>query len=138
MITFKSGLSKKEKVVVADILSEIVDLYQDFYVTKNNLRLYLRDNPDVLFDCLRKGDKIAFSEDGIAVVVGYSDNTDRKYVKFLVKEDKIAVDLMKVISWNIKGDIYLKIKKNNPLRKVLGECSPFRKRQNDCRGGHTS
>lgn len=118
MIVFKNGLSQKEKKDISATLEDLVDLYGDFYITKNNLRLYIKENQDVLFDSIKKGDKIVFSDDGIAVVIGFSDNMNRKYVRILGRDEKSIVDLLKVINWNLKCDLYLKIKKNNPLRKI--------------------
>ena len=119
MIRFKTGLSKKEKKEVSFLLFELTDIYSDFYITKNNLRLFIKENQDILFECLRRGDKIAFSEGGLGVIVGFSDKASRKYLKILTKTDKDVDSLIKIISWNLDCDLYVKIKKNNPLREVL-------------------
>jgi len=119
MIVFKTGVSNKEKKEIISILAENVDLFSDFYITKNNLRLSIKENLPVLFDCLKKGDKIAFDENGVGIIVGYSDNAPRKYLKILAKKDKDVEALVKIISWNIKEDLWVKIKKNNPMRKIL-------------------
>jgi len=120
MIIVKSQLNKKERESLEFTLQEYSDIYGDFYITKDNLRLFLKENPDVLFDCLKKGDKIAFGEStGFAVVFGYSDNANRKYLKLLTKSDESSDKLIKVIQQNVSNDLYAKIKKNNPIRKVL-------------------
>lgn len=119
MINFKTGCSKKEQQELSSLILEITDVYGDFYITKNNLRLFIRDNISVLFDCLKKGDKVAWFEDGMAVVTGYSDNMPRKYLKVLAKTEDDAVKLIKIISWKVKDDLYIKIKKNNPLKGSL-------------------
>ena len=119
MITFKSVLSDKEKKHVASLLCELTDLYGDFYITRNNLRLFIKENRNVLFECLKKGDKIAFNETGMAVICGFSDKANRKYVKFLTKDNKDIEKLIKVIGWNLDCDLYVKVKKNNPQNKVL-------------------
>lgn len=119
MIAFKSGLSKKEKQEIVSLLYELKDVYGDFYITRNNLRLFIKENPDTLFDCLKKGDFIAFTEKGVGIVTGFSDKSNRKYLKILAQDDATVSDLIKVISWNTKCDLHFKIKKNNPLKKVL-------------------
>jgi hypothetical protein len=120
MNVFKeNGLSKKEEAQIFGMFQEVNDVYSDFYVTKDNLRLFIRDNPNVLFEGLKKGDKIALNEKGILVVVGYSDNSPRKYLKILVRELKDVDGLLKTIYWNIKTDVYCKVKNNNPLKDVL-------------------
>lgn len=119
MITFKSVLSDKEKKHITSLLSELTDEYGDFYVTKNNLRLFIRENPDVLFESLKRGDKIAFNDHGMAVVCGFSDKADRKYVKILTKNLTDIGNFVKVICWNVTCDLFIKVKQNSPQRDVL-------------------
>lgn len=119
MILFKSHLSKKEKTKINSLLYEITDLYADFYITKNNLRLFVKDNVNILFDDLKKGDKIAFDNKGIAIVTGFADKVNRKYIKILCEDSAHAINYIKVIDWNLKCDLYIKIKKNNPLKDEL-------------------
>jgi len=120
MINYKTGiLSKKEKSKILSILETYTDLYSDGYITKNNIRLFLKENPNILFECIRKGDKIAYDETGIAIIIGFSDNASRKYLKILSKDEKVADNLMKRISWDIDCDLWWKGKLNNPIKKVL-------------------
>jgi hypothetical protein len=120
MITFKTGLAKNEVSTVKTLVDEIVDTYSDFYITKNNLRLMIKDNFDVLLDCLKKGDKIAFDDSGMTVITGYSDKSPRKYLKILVKDIKHVAPLLKILFWNVKErEVYIKLKNNNPLKNYL-------------------
>jgi len=120
MIVLKQGISEKEKRIIENILRENIDLFGDFYSTKDNIRISLRDNPDVLFDYLKKGSQIAYepdNESGIALVL--KEKGFRTYIKMLTKDEKLASDLLKIINWNTKTDLFVKIKKNNPLLKVF-------------------
>jgi hypothetical protein len=120
MIQFKSGLAKKEIPEISSILIDLVDKYGDFYITRNNLRLFIKDNFDVLCDCLKKGDKIVFGPNGIVIVTGYSDNSPRKYLKILTKDLKDVEPLLQVMFWNLKEkEVYIKLKNNNPLKDFL-------------------
>ena len=120
MIKFVTQISKKDKKALDSILQEYVDVFSDFYMTKQNLRLFIKDNRHLLFDALKGGDKIAFSEDdGLAFVTGWSDNMERKYLKILAKDNESANKLLKVLLWNIDTDLYIKIKKNNPILSTL-------------------
>lgn len=121
MITYKTGqTSKKEKEIINNILMEYIDLYKDVYITKNNLRLFLKENSELMYESLSKGDKIVFDDNlGLIFIYGYSDKASRKYLKILAKDDKSADKLLKVLSWNLKIDLYAKIKKTNPIRRVL-------------------
>ena len=127
MIIFKKGkLSKKEEAIISGILGEIPSIYSDFYITRDNLRLAIKENLNLLFENLEKGDFIIYSEEeGIVVLTGFSDKSDRKYLKILSNSIEDACKLLKVVNWYIKPELFVKIKKNNPIRKAL-EMSGFR------------
>lgn len=122
MILYKSGqIGKKEKFFIAGILLEINDLYGDFYLTKERMRLYLKENSELLFEALKKGDKIVYEEElGVIFVTGWSDNFPRKYVKILAKDTHSADKLIKRMLWELKNtNLFIKIKLNNPIRQIL-------------------
>jgi len=120
MYIVKEGASKKEKILIDRILYNCIDLYGDFYSTKNNIRISLRDNMDVLFSYLRKGSKFAYeldNEKGIALII--KEKGFRTYLKILTRDEKFASNLLKIINWNISEDLYCKLHKNNPLIKIF-------------------
>ncbi len=120
MIRIKGQLNKKEKAELSITLQEMTDIYGDFYITKNNLRLAVKENTDLLYNNLKNGDKIVIGEtEGIAIVTGFSDNAPRKYVKILATSNEGANKLIKVLLQNVKCDLFAKIKKNNPIKEVL-------------------
>jgi len=90
LVKVKTQLSKKEEKELNTTLQELSDLFGDFYITKDNLRLFIKENLDLLFDNLKKGDMIAFDEKAVAVVVGFSDNANRKYIKILANDRESA------------------------------------------------
>ena len=65
MIKIKSTLSKNDKKKINSILYNLNDVFSDFYITKNNLRYYIKENLDLLYKLLSKGDKILFDENGV-------------------------------------------------------------------------
>lgn len=119
MVVVKQTLSKKDRDKVLNIMGEIPDLYGDFFITRDNIRLFLRDNSDLLFSCLRKGDKIAFNDKAIAFLTGYSDNANRKYFKVLFEEENELDKVIKAFLWSIKEKVWVKVKKNSPAVNVL-------------------
>ena len=121
MIKIKSKLSLEEKNEVNGILQNIVDAYGDFYITQNNLRLFIRDNLDLIHGNLDKGDKIAYDNEGVALLVGYSDNSPRIYLKILAKTERAINDVARtLVIWNApKEDVFAKFKKTNPAIKIL-------------------
>lgn len=119
MIIVKQLLSEKEKQEVSGLIDELSDLYSDFYITKDNLRLFIKENKDLFFEALKRGDKVVWDDNGIAFITGWSDKSPRKYIKILAKDEESAEQLIKIIFWNVKTDLWAKIKKENPIRRVL-------------------
>ncbi len=121
MIQVRKGkLQKKEKHELGIFIKDLSDTYSDFYITRNNLRLYIKENTDLLYTCLEKGDRMSFSEEkGIAFITGFSDKAERKYLKVLAKDDQSADHLLKALLWQVDYDLFAKIKKNNPIRQIL-------------------
>ena len=108
MIIFKQGLKRKEQFEVLNTLDNLIDLYGDFYITKNNLRLFIKENLGIVFKDLSKGDIVIYEEKkGVGFIVGYSDKANRKYLKLLTKDTKIANRLLRVIFWNLNTDLYI-------------------------------
>ena len=74
----------------------------------------------MLIECLKKGDKIVYSEeDGVLLVTGWSDKSPRKYIKILATNDRSADRLLKTLLWNINCELWAKIKKNNTVLSIL-------------------
>lgn len=119
IICKKEKLSQKDQKIIRDVLVEYEDIYRDAYITKNNLRLFIKDNLDMVFQGISKGDYIAYDSFGVALVTGFSDNGNRKYLKILTQDLKFVEKLIRVIFWNLECDLWIKIKKNNPLKSVL-------------------
>lgn len=121
MINFKDGtLNKKEKQYVNIILSDIVDIWGDFYITKDRLRLFIKENTHILWEALEKGDKIIFGEEGILLITGFSDKAERKYIKILSNNEENTDKLLKILNWNITNiDLYAKVKKESYTLKSL-------------------
>lgn len=107
------------KQKIKKFLNSYTDIFGDAYITKDNLRLSIKENIDTVFADIERGDKIFIEENGLALVVGFSDNAKRKYVKLLVKNKKVADILLKKISEEIKEDLFVKIKKNNPVLVIF-------------------
>lgn len=125
MIYYKTGkLSKKEENKIKFILSEIPNKFNDFYLTKNNKRIFFNNDLYLLFKCIKKGDKIVYSsEEGILLLTGFSDKANRKYLKILTKSNHSLERLLQVFFWNYNKELWVKIKKYNPALRLLQDKS---------------
>ena len=129
MIQVKNMVSKKDRREIQTILYELIDYNRDFYITKDNIRLFIKDNFDVLIKDLRKGDVIGWSENAVGVIVGFADKTKRKYLKILYKNVYEAKKLLKVmLIWKFPNlGVYMKAKKTNRILNVLMKEFGFKK-----------
>jgi len=114
-----NGITADDKNKIITLLENINDAYSDAYITKNNIRLFIRDNVNILEQCLEQGDRILFSDNSVLVVLGYSDNSPRKYLKILTNDFTDVSVLLHELYNNISNDIYCKLKSHNPLKEVL-------------------
>ena len=67
--------------------------------------------------CLLQEDGNIFK--GILIVTGFADKSSRKYMKILSSDQKIIDDLVKCLTWTFGEDLFIKIKKDNPIAEIL-------------------
>ena len=117
MFKLKSTLTKQEKLQIAIQIKETPDIFSEFYITQQRLRLSIKSNLDVLFKKLKFGDKVIFGEnDAIGVITGFADkqveitdiNTNiskmvptRKYLVLLAKTPQGANRLLTYLNFVI-------------------------------------
>lgn len=128
MITCKTNLTRHEVQQLRCSLLSYDDKFKEFYVTKDNVRLCIQDGVDVLISRIRKGDKIAYSENfrSVAIVSGISEKMPRKYLKLFAEPGKDLQDILTVLFWEYRDEIYIKLKKYNPLVNFLTSKFGFR------------
>lgn len=120
MIKHHTGKPNKKAIAnITSIISSISDDYSDFYYTKDNMRIFLRENIEALYQGLSLGDHIAYDDNGVALVIGYSDNSNRKYLKVLATDQPSASSLIQIVLWHVKETLWAKVKKTNPLCETL-------------------
>lgn len=97
------------------------DSFSDFYITKNNKRLFLTDinvAKMVFTDCLKHGEKCFIKEDkneikALFLILGYKDKFERKYIKVLAKDKKDFEDLFSYLQWQNFKNLFIKVKTSN-------------------------
>lgn len=120
MIISKEKLTEVNKNDIRFLLQDLSDIYCDFYITKKNFRYYIKENTNMLFATEKQGDKVFYTlEGGLALLYGIADKSDRIYLKILAVNNDIYNDLLDCIIEKYKKPIFIKIKKNNPLKYIL-------------------
>lgn len=116
----------KNRLIDLCVLLECVDKYSnlDFYYTKNNIRYYI-NNLKSLNDFLKNSIISYVSENkgeytgSISVIKSLGANKQRYYIKLVAKDLKVAKDLISILIWNFRKDLYIKIRKDNKFLSAL-------------------
>ena len=97
------------------------DKFSDFYITKNNKRLFLNDinvAKKVFNDCLKYADKCFIKEENnrivaILLIIGFKEKVDRKYLKLLASSKDDCRDLFRFLQWQSLKNLFIKSRKTN-------------------------
>jgi len=119
-------LSKKRQSDLTQLFQYIKDKRDpDFYLTKDNKRLYINDVKTLKKLLQSSIVTIVLSDDnveycGIALIwKSTGGNIKRYYVKIIANSPKIADKLITVLSWHFKKELYIKIRKDSHLIPAL-------------------
>ena len=112
-------MNKTEKDELKRILKDIPDIYTDFYITKNNLRLSIKENINIVLSDVTKGDLMFYTENAVALICGIADKFSRKYLKVLSKSKEDLELLLNIVYKEYDGDLYAKLKKDNEMITVF-------------------
>jgi hypothetical protein len=119
-------LTKKNKdSTLRDILQVVTSSQDwDFYYTKDNSRIFVQDTA-CLKDFLKQCTDIYFSNtdddiDGIVMLwKSLGGDKTRYYVKIKASEEKVAENLLTVLLWNVKQDVYAKIRQDHKFYDIF-------------------
>lgn len=122
-------LGLKNKIDICEAVSRIRDVYEEFYITENKDRKYLKDL-HLIEKLLKQQEIYSFSKKEITgLLLIYRQKGFRHFAKILAEDNISARALIKFLIWNFSySDIYIKLKKINPLVKYLLAENPFTKK----------
>jgi len=120
------NIKMKDKVRFIEFCKDYKDYFYDNYITLERERKFLNEVKisKILFNnIMKRGDKAIIYEEnetikGILIIVGFSDHFPRKYVKCLA-DDQIANKLFRFLNLNYNGELFMKLKHNNPLCEII-------------------
>ena len=112
-------LKLKDAISFYEFILRCKDVYEDFYVTSNKERKFFTDLK-LIKKILKYQEVYAVEEKEIkALLLIYREKNYRPYVKILAEKIDCVYDLLKYVEWNINKEIFIKIKKINPIAKIL-------------------
>lgn len=113
-------LGIKNRIDVYDFIIDTNDIYQDFYITINKERKFLK-NLNLINKLLKKQECYGLLQNGLqGLLIIIREKNFRPYVKILSKNRKYAIDLLKFLKWNFSDKtLFFKLKKTNPLSQMI-------------------
>lgn len=112
-------------------ISDLIDIVQsldcekdDFYLTKNNQRIYAKD-ADSLKEFLKEAFNIYYVNDndskGIILVWKSIGEITRNYIKIIASDFETAKKLTTVLLWSFKEKLFIKIRKDSLYLQIFKE-----------------
>lgn len=112
-------LNYKDSISVYEFVSRTKDVWEDFYITQNKQRTFLV-NLKLIEKILKYQEVIALEESGElkALLLILREKGFRTYIKILSEKNDYVYDLMKYLNWNFTCELFIKVKKTNPVSKI--------------------
>jgi len=120
-------LKLKNSLDIYYLVNEVKDKYEDFYITKDRERIFLKDLN--IIKKIVKHQEIygIFDNDLKAIMMIYREKGFRPYLKILSKSKKYIYNLLSYLFWNFNEEIFIKLKKENPLATTISRFRIHRK-----------
>jgi len=94
-------LKLQNKIDVYEFLSRVYDRFEDFYITKEKERKFLKNNWSLIEQILGKQEVYGIEKKGLkAIMIIVREKGFRPYVKLLSENSKYAIDMLKFLKWN--------------------------------------
>ena len=112
-------LNYKNTLDVYEFILRVKDNYEDFYITSNKQRVFLR-KLSLIEKTLKYQTIIALEEAGEikALLMIIKEKGYRTYVKILAEKRDYVYDLLKYLNWNYNEELFIKAKKQNPIVQI--------------------
>lgn len=112
-------LNNKHNIDVLELIYKIGDKYKDFYITVNKERKYNFTFSDVNYLLNRYNCYGLFDNELKGILIIYKEKGFRSYLKILADNNVIVDKLIKYLMWHNKEELFVKLKKLNPIVNVL-------------------
>lgn len=114
---------EKDGVYLSEIISSVKS--NDFYFTLNNKRIVINDLSklkQLLKESYNTFYECSENKKGIVMIwKSFGGNKERCYVKILADSPQTARDLLTVLLWDYKKDLYVKLRRNSEFFPIFIE-----------------
>jgi hypothetical protein len=113
-------LKRKNLVDIFDFIYRVNDTYQDFYITIDKNRTFLK-NYQIINKVIDRQELYGLFEGELkGILLIYREKGFRPYIKILATSKDSQLNLIKFLIWNFSNqDLYIKLKKRNPLSSLI-------------------
>jgi len=109
-------LKSKHAIAMLEFVNMTRDIYEDFFITKDKQRLFFKNNLKLVQYTITSQEVYGLIDKDLeAILVIYREKGFRPYLKLLAKDANSARGMIKFLNWNHNCELFVKIKKNNPL-----------------------
>lgn len=112
-------IGSKKLFDVLFFTKNIVDRFQDFYITSDRQRIFIKEIK--LFKKILREQEVygLYNPSLEGIILVYKEKGFRPYIKILAKNQKIESDLLRFFVWNFGDkDLFIKVKKRNSISKI--------------------
>lgn len=109
------------KIDIYDFLERVDDKFQDFYLTKEKERIFLKGNWSLIEKTLKHQEVYGLFNNGLkGILLIYKNKGYRPYIKMLAISNKYYYNLLMYLRFNFMNkELFAKLKLNNPLVQIL-------------------
>lgn len=114
-------LKLQNKIDVYDFLERVKDSFEDFYITKDKERYFLKKNWLLIEKIVKYQEIYGLFDNGLqGILIILREKGYRPYIKLLATNRKYTIDLLKYLKWNFQEkELFAKFKKQNPLSQLI-------------------
>jgi len=114
-------LNSKNELDVYLFLEDYRDFFEEFYITLNKRRTFLKGNCSLIKKILKTQEVYGLWEKGLqGVFLVFREKGFRPYLKILGRNKKIVSNLLQYFLWKFATiEVYCKLKKKNPITKII-------------------
>jgi hypothetical protein len=114
-------LTIKNTLDIINFLLELNDRYEDFYLTIDKERKFLKNNWSLIKKILKYQECYGYFDDGLkGLLIVYRSKGFRPYLKILTVDYTATNSLMKFFVWNRNDiEIFCKLKIDNPIVNAI-------------------
>ncbi len=115
-------LNENSTIDLIEFFNRVIDKHKNFFITENNTRKFFKGNWNLIKKILKTQEVYGiYEQECKGILIIYKEKGFRPYIKLLSETRSAEAALIKYLMLNFsEQDLYIKLKKTNPLAKYIG------------------